>query len=459
MFSNCNAKHPYYCQEAIENTDTGTFVPDKSQVWGDYKETRCGEALLGGDYSVTFLRYGCGARTMTHEFGHSFGLHHSGTLYENGDGGFWGDASTLMGSFNFAGMIAPHIIQLSLDNELKVITQTEQILIAPLELSPFSLHQDEYQNIVIPAEGKTYHLSLRKVRGHAYAQPVRQEDWLYIHQLDFTDNNRVKRLMPDIKPGESKVISPNLTIKYLEYIDETARINVLFDGKDPLFDLTMPIGFPMAPDSAEINSAYTGAWYDSDFNGQGFNIQIKGDRAVLLWYTYNQKDTDHRFYYATCLITECLTGFDLYTTDSDDSAIFAGRAQFWFKNNKNGLFNYNTVEHGRGSVELTAIALSEHPLNGIWYQPEHNGEGFSLQIFNGRPIVFWYTQDQEWLFGIGHDNTQNGYDVTLYGTEGGKWMQFDDVTVNSIGTVKIHQNGKFLALEYTGETRQLKRLF
>ena len=436
MRSNCNPHPPNYCQDGTRTVDTGDFNPNYWHVLGGYSSSWCGQAVQGGYRSVN---YNCSYSTTDHEIGHNLSIHHGG-LSDGENESEFGDSTTIMGSSGFSGLISPNIIKLGLDRELKIIDKTQQFFMAPTEISIHGLRENEHQNILIAKTGfHNYSISIRKVRGHPYPEPVETENNLYVHEIG--SDGKTKRLLPDMLPTDTKILPNGVTVEYLQYSQETARVNIIFDDTVPA-DIAMPEVFPVVDLGITLN--HNGAWYDADFNGQGLSIHVKESLVGVYWYTY---DNGFRFYYGVCNIDECQQGFDLYTTSggsfSDPTTfknIWSGVARINFTEDGHGVFNYLTDKYGRGSIEITPIALSVEPINGAWYQPDRNGSGLSLQLIDGTMAAYWYTYDtnhkQRWFLCIG-SKVDASYEMTIYETSGGRWMRFDDVDLNVVGTATL----------------------
>ena len=143
-----------------------------------------------------------------------------------------------------------------------------------------------------------------------------------------------------------------------------------------------------------------GLWYDPDFNGQGFDVNVRNGKLSVVWYTFNHRNDMRRFYIGTCDLAEAASGFDLFTTDDgafDDptaaQAILAGQAQLYFTDDTNAVFNFNMLEHGRGSVNIVSLAASNDPSSGLWFQVSREKEGFGIKFFGhlNSCMAYWYT--------------------------------------------------------------------
>lgn len=461
-----NTHPPIYAQNDIRKYiaehDMKGFEPNYFQVHGGYSSGYCGQGNRPGNRCVTYLTFGCGPKTKVHEPGHNFNLHHASTL-SGSDLKEYGDTTSIMGSgTRVAGFNSVDMLNLDLpsDREIKRVTKTEQILICPIEMPKHGMHENEYQHIIIGSGREPYNLSLRKGKGVEYPCGERYEDKLYVHQ-DKKDEHSI-RILGDIRPGGSKQIKSSIKVTYHEYKNETARVSIIF-GDDPLpADIPMPEGFPKNIPSVVLEPKHSGAWFDPERNGQGFDIHIKEDRMVFYWYTFNYKQNSRRFYTATCSVGEGLEEFDIYTTEDGtwiDPTLHTtkkvGRGQLYFFDDTHGVFNFDTEEHGRGSVEIVPVALATDNLNnGSYYQKSRNGEGFTIQFFDDICVVYWYSygpkmfgsaygnytgnMTQRWYVCSGTKDSEGTYNLTVYEPIDGRWMKLqEDSNVHKVGSVKL----------------------
>lgn len=483
MRGNENAHPPTYARNDVskfieENPEQmGDFVPNYFHVQGGYSQGYCGQGNLPGNRSVTYVNYSCGTKTMIHELGHNFGLHHAST-HTNGNPNAeppipdkiveYGDSTSIMSSAtSINGLNSVELVRLGLemDRETTRIGETTQVLIAPIELSERDMRENEYQNVRVGSGTEPYHLSLRKSvdDGWFYSQGRKGTDTLYVHK--YARDKHSIRMLADIQVGGGKTLPNGARIEYLEYENECARVNVIFNGEPAPADLPMPTGFPVPMDTVYVAPEHNGAWYDPNHNGEGFDFQIKEDKMVMYWYTYNHRHKTRRFFYAQAPITGG-TGpveFDLFTTADGtwedptlaNREIPAGTAQLYFHDGNNGVFLYDSPSYGRGSIEIVPVALSSgHPSNGSYYQPSRNGEGFTVQVFEqlNMCVAYWYSygpawygsptyrgnSKQRWYACVGSKNDDGTYDLELMECQNNYWMQLrDDPDVEYVGTAKL----------------------
>lgn len=467
---------PVYAQndiaKYIAEHDMEGFEPNYFHVHGGFNTAACGHGNLPGNRSSTYLSYGgCGIKTIIHELGHNFGLWHASTRKPDGSWSMYGDGTSIMGSSPIIrGLNGPNLINLKLEDEREIleIEETQQILLAPVELAKHELHENEYQHARIKKNRVGYHLSIRKLkeRGGFYYN-TEEPEILYVHEAPLREKSM--RQLPDMYPGDTQVLTDGTKIEYLEYSDECARVNVYYNKNDERpEDIPMPTGFPATVAVIDPSEKHNGLWYNKDFVGEGFDVHIDDGQVTVYWYTYNQFDDSRRFYVGSCPLTGGPLEFDLYTTTGGTwedpttrDTINVGRAQLYFIDDGNAVFNFHTTEHGRGSVEVIPAALSQHPSNGVYYDPARDGEGFSVQFFEELSlcILYFYSYgprqrgkeigDQRWYWCKGTKVSPDTYEIEIYEAEDNTWMGFrNDPNVEKVGrgTMKVLPSG--LALEY-----------
>jgi hypothetical protein len=473
------------------------FKPNYFHVVDIYTANLCGQGNKPGDRSVTYTWSSCGQPTVIHELGHNMGLSHAGTLL-NGRDVIYGDLTSCMGNPRIVrGLNAPHRLQLGFeqDREIVRIRETQQILLCPIELNKHSLHPNEYQIAIVGSGARKYFISNRKVRGTPYPEPYDTEGLLYVHTLKGTFP---KRLLNDLKVGGTKSLPDGTVIEYLEYKRETARLNILFDDSIEVVKLDIPDGFPAPLVTAQLSQANAGSWFNRDYVGQGFHIMVKDNRVALYWYTFSQDYSDRVYYMAAGKVVNRHAVMDLYVSfggkfeDPDNSeAEKIGSLQLYFLDSSHGMINFNTTLHGRGSVEIVpvvdpAVTDPSNPLTGAWFNPDKDGEGLSIHSYDdiGKVGLYWFTygklrrplpgrpvdklSTQRWFTGIGTPKGGGEYDMTLHETLGGRFLFYDEVDTQPVGTAVLRLiDDDTLELEYdidasdtTGTgTLHLTRLF
>lgn len=459
---------------------------DYHAIWGGYIKGICGQGGVPGGACVTYRQSSCGAKTMCHELGHNFGLMHANAiLEEGGQPQEYADRSSIMGSVtSLVGFNSPQRVFFGADPEETIVRvkETGQYLLCPIELETHSMHQNEVKHIifegtdavsggrgepVIPATN-AFHISLRKSgQGHHYGA---NGTMLFVHE--FTNRKAtVLHSYLNTKPGDTFTLPNGAVIEYLELKDETARINVLLNPDDPKpTDIPMPQGFPQHMPSVELSEKHSGSWYDPEMNGQGFDIQVKDGRLAFYWYTFNKGSDSRRFYYGTCLLKDGLEQFDIFTNkrgtfDNPEYSypVKMGTGQIIMYDDTTGVFNYNFNEQlaeyakfGRGSIEIQPVALSEdNTYNGIYYNSNRDGEGFTVQYFHDMEtcVAYWYTygpkptggggvdiHTQRWYTCVGNKSEDGTYDLTIHEVIGGKWKWLadaDEVNLVEVGKATL----------------------
>jgi len=446
MKSECDPRPPYMCSLDAKKVDTGPFKPNYWHTIDQVSAGFCGQGMFGGDISVNYSYGNCGISTTNHEWGHNHGLLHDGTRTGTGEEKEYGKTSLMGSNRRLYGLSSPHRVKLGFETEREIlqIDSTTQMLIAPTEMSKHVLRKNEWQNVRV---GRDYYISLRKAKGTRYpVSNVAPED-LYVHHMDRNDRDNIKLLTPTLKPGAQKVLPGGIIVKYHEYHEETARVTVQYKGQDAPEDLSMPKGPPVTLASSRITEAHSGAWWNPNFDGQGFDIEVKGDKVVIYNYTFDQSGGTQRYYLGNGEIKDGASVFDLYTTKGgtfDDPSkreeIKIGKAQLFFNDDDTGVFHFNTDEHGRGAVNLTKLAtMVPSMFNGSWWNPERAGEGLSVKQYDKLLVVYWYTYDsqgnQKW-----YELTGTPDNLVIVEVRGGRWLFYDDVETPEIGEASIFIN-------------------
>jgi hypothetical protein len=462
--SACDSLSPEFCKTAInqyiKETGLDGFDANYFHVLSSKSmKGWCGHADLGGFYGATYEGAACNLKSTIHEIGHNFGLHHANEATRADDNQEYGDETSVMGGDSIiCGLNSLNMLQLEFDTdrEIKVVNQSQQLLMCPIELSQHVLHDNEHQHVIVQVPGAEDHfLSLRKDKGFPYRIKGGKGSTIYIHKIT-SGAQKKSLLLKRVSPGESTGIGNGPTLEYLEYNNETARINILFNKSDKVEELEIPTDFPEKLKSVELSEKHNGLWYNKDFLGQGFDVQVKNGKMTIIWYTFNEKDSSRRFYIGSCDVTDGTEKFELFTTkdgtfEDPKSAVLvpAGKGQLYFFNDKSGVFNFETPEHGRGSIEVEALALSENTMNGLWYNPARDREGFSVQFFShlNSCTAYWYTygpggrytknDTQRWFMCQGEKVNDAEYDLTIYEIRNGLWLFFNEIDVVNVGKGKL----------------------
>jgi hypothetical protein len=433
------ADHPVYCKkeigELLPSMITPNFTPRWFNIWVSWANSDyCGRGGLWTQYSTTWE--GCSVGTNIHELFHNFGLHHA-----NKDGCEYEDSTSIMGYSRYiSGLNTIDLLKQDLNHTGSYQIKTSQeILLAPVELLPESLHHNEVQHaIIVKKDRDPVYLSLRKGESlFPYSTRKVQPEYVFIHVKDEYMSDWVDTL----EPGESTHID-GADIEYIEYENETARLFVdlgdYVSTPPEVINTELPIDFPT------ISAQHNGLWYAPEFVGQGFDIQVKNGRITIMWYTFNMKNVATRFYVAAGSIHD--QHLQLYTTDGEIRSVGTIQASL---QETTGIVNFNTTEHGRGSVHVKALSLNQDQRSGLFTVLSRPGDGFSLQYVNDTAVMYWFTRGvepihvlrdgtiltQRWFLFYGPPENMDIYEVT-----GGKFLQFNQVEVTHVGTASMDKN-------------------
>jgi len=472
-----NAHPPYYAKgdmrKYMQTHDMAGFVPNYFMVHGGTSQGLCGQATLGGNYSVCYLSHSCNVKTAIHEFGHNLGLHHAGT-WENGEWTEYGDHTNVMSSVTVArGLSSTHLVSLNVesDREILIVETSQQVFAVPIEMPGIGMHPKEWQHIIVRKVGyNDVHLTLRKSQGTLYpaGNPNTDPSILYIQER--TQDNHSARYIPDMKVGMIEKLFNNVVVEYKEYKNETAKINILFDLNDVIVDSPILLGFPDKIPGVILEYGHSGFWHNNYYNGQGLFIKaikdIYGiDRLIGFWYTFNERERSRRFYMFNTQMSDAIEEFDLITMVDGDwtdptkaKELVVGRGQLYFYGQERGVFNFNLFgAQGRGGFEITrtAPALS-NLLDGAWESTGRTGEGITCQFIDNmnmpdgsivdfftsimysygpRPYNFTHgiIQTQRWYVINGTKQEDGNYVVTFLEAKTGEWLDPDDVGLIQVG--------------------------
>lgn len=187
-----------------------------------------------------------------------------------------------------------------------------------------------------------------------------------------------------------------------------------------------------------IRSGHGGHWFDPARDGEGFALEIlDNDGALLYWFTYDeagrqrwltavgrtQRDGGGEYLDFPQLV---VTHGGRFGPDFDPAQVVreaVGSATLRFADCDSGAFSFSAFDHALTlSVQRLAHTMGmpcESPngvpgrvstavagQSGSWFDPSHNGEGYSLQWLNpDSALVTWYSYDpdgeQYWMLGVG----------------------------------------------------------
>ena len=458
LISDCNPITPTWCKSEIKKIlpeiKAAGFDPNYFHINSYYNYTEfAGMGQRPGQYSMTTVLAQAG--TAMQELGHNFNLGHAGSSM-SGNWNERADSSSVM-CRSFRGsttLNSPNLVQLGLvsGSGITNIDRTQQILLAPIELSIFAVHDQEEQNVILKTSSNSLqdiYISLRKSKGTHYLAYF-DEETIFVHKVIASEKTD---LLKTLMPGNNTTLSNGVRLEYLEYIDETAKINLIFPG-DPAKEI-QEVDLPTAlPDyGIHLNETHNGIWYTPDFEGQGLDIQVRDGRMILMWYTFNEQNEFRRYYIGYYDLNGKTDEFTLWTTDNGtfqtpetSKLVRIGTGRLAFFNNTKGVFLFNTKEHGRGSFLIEALGLSNKEQSGVWV--DRVNEGFSFQFFDqwkSRKVVtgFWSTYGprdynysgfftQRWYM-IQGELIDGEYLVKIYEALNGRWLFFNEVDLIQVG--------------------------
>lgn len=215
---------------------------------------------------------------------------------------------------------------------------------------------------------------------------------------------------------------------------------------------------------------HSGAWYNPDRNGEGWILEITDpDRATLFWYTFeNGKPlwmlgdgrlvTEQgrqllRFYNWRVRGPQFGEAYNAalleYQIDSEIT--------LWFDDCSHGGLSYRgglyPIQRLSGLLGLACgDSATESPpayahQSGSWYDPSHDGEGFSLHWWApDQALVTWYTYspdgsgDPVWIVGAGHREGNRVVFPELFtasGAQFGSAFDPDDVQITPWGSLEF----------------------
>jgi len=224
----------------------------------------------------------------------------------------------------------------------------------------------------------------------------------------------------------------------------------------------------------------TGAWYDPDESGQGFQFTIDPIEGALFgaWYTYDAAPggtETQRWYSLQATLSADDSSADI-TIFGNTGGTFdgppvttstpVGTGTLAFDSCTSGTFAY-TMDDGReGSVRVRTVFPQMYCdeggkptidpgawwLSGAWYDPSTSGQGVMVSIdqFVSSVFVGWYTYapgsasaaagEQRWFSAQGNSGVPQGNLVPLdvYESTGGVFDANDPVSTRQVGTATLH---------------------
>lgn len=205
--------------------------------------------------------------------------------------------------------------------------------------------------------------------------------------------------------------------------------------------LAGPVGASSHPSAgtAVVESGHSAHWYNTARSGEGWVLEIlPEDRALIYWFTYDE-DGNQRWLiglgniirgesgdsieFPEMYVTRGARfgpGFDPEDVERED----VGVAAMTFDDCDHGTFSFQafgqsqTIEVVRLTQTMAAGCEPIHGTPGLpakeyagetgsWYDPAHDGEGYSLQwLSRDEAVLTWYSYDSEgnqyWMIGTGH---------------------------------------------------------
>lgn len=187
-------------------------------------------------------------------------------------------------------------------------------------------------------------------------------------------------------------------------------------------------------DPFTVEAGTSSAWFDPERNGEGFVLEIiPGNRAVMYWFTYDEEGEQdwyiavgeirgNRAVFPQLLhvsggifgpgfdpeqVTETVVGSASFTWDGCDAGVMK-----WQIGVQRGRMNLDRLSRVMGidcGKPMLPPVLQEALLSGSWYDPSHNGEGYTLEVLvDQRLLVYWFgfgpDGHRRWFFGIGEIN-------------------------------------------------------
>jgi len=256
-------------------------------------------------------------------------------------------------------------------------------------------------------------------------------------ELEFWVSGAGIQLFRPFQPEMTVDLPPSLYPELLDGKQYQVRMRPRAGGL-PLAAFTAGHVFSYAkqPHPPQIDSGYSGAWFDPEHEGEGLIVEIlENDRALVYWFSYHE-DGRQRWLLGTGELREnLLLVDDLMDThggrfgpdfDPDDVTLkHRGMLSISFVNCMEALLNYSvddngghlalkrlTSVHGHGCPTDDSPDGSAHEsspaidLSGSWSDPSHDGEGFIIeQLGPEQALVVWFSYDasgnQSWFMDRG----------------------------------------------------------
>ena len=186
----------------------------------------------------------------------------------------------------------------------------------------------------------------------------------------------------------------------------------------------------IASASAAVGPEHSANWFDPARDGEGWSLEILSSETALgYFFTYDETGQPRWLIGIGNIDGDRIVFPELQVTsggrfgpDFDPATVVrttAGSATFTFTDCNTGAYEFDGFGQ-QFSVPLTrltstlgldcdgngAIADGRAQQSGSWFDPTHDGEGYSLQwMSNGTAVITWYTYDpqgrQFWMIGVG----------------------------------------------------------
>jgi hypothetical protein len=257
------------------------------------------------------------------------------------------------------------------------------------------------------------------------------------------------------------------------YEDSTGADDTDQGGTDRT--IAVPLTGDLPGDPFTVEPGTSAAWFDPSRNGEGFMLEVLADqRAVMYWFTYDDEGRQDWFVAVgeirgnRMLFPELLrVSGGVFGPDFDPEQVVrtsVGSAAFTWSSCEAGVFKWLLDGDGgplrQGRMNLArlssvmgiecgrppdAAAQPAAALSGSWYDPNHSGEGYALEILaDGRTLVYWFSFDADgqrrWFYGVGAMEDGRVVFDTLNTTGGaGFGADFDplDVTLSDWGSLEL----------------------
>jgi hypothetical protein len=212
------------------------------------------------------------------------------------------------------------------------------------------------------------------------------------------------------------------------------------------------------PNLPSIDSTYSGAWFNPGHDGEGFIVEVLEDeQALVYWFTYDDKG-NQRWMVGTGAVEgnrievgELMDAsggrFGSEFNPADVELKTSGSLSISFQDCAKAIANFS-IDNVGGHQELSRLTgLYGHEcgkgaspmaqdINGSWYDPDHDGEGFIVQQLSAsEALVVWFTYDADgnasWMLSNGSVSGNRINFPELGQFKGGKFgRSFDPAAVS-----------------------------